>query len=68
MLLVGCPRRGVIGVEPMDARLEIELDLKRRGVEGEVMLLEALSEQALRRTHRRYFEDAQQIVRQPIGE
>ena len=37
-------------------RLEIDLDLNRRRIEHEVVLLEATSEQALRRTHRRYFE------------
>jgi len=46
-----------------NARLEIELDLNRRGVDHEVVLLEAESVQALRLTHRRYFEDASQIVR-----
>lgn len=44
-----------------NARLEIELDLNRRRVDHEVVLLEASSEEALRRTHRRYFEDAGQI-------
>jgi hypothetical protein len=38
-------------------RLEVELDLSRRSIEHEVVLLEAESESALRRTHRRYFED-----------
>lgn len=44
------------------ARLELELDLNRRGVEHEVVLLEAESEQALHRTHRRYFEDLSELV------
>lgn len=39
-----------------EARLELELDLNRRGIEREVALLEADSESALRKTHRRYFE------------
>ena len=42
-------------------RLEIELDLNRRGVDHEVVLLEAASEAGLRRTHRRYFESVSQI-------
>ena len=46
-----------------NARLEIELDLNRRGVDQEVVLLEAESEEALRLTNRRYFEDASQILR-----
>jgi len=44
------------------ARLDLELDLNRRRIEHEVVLLEATSETALRRTHRRYFEDARQIA------
>ena len=43
-------------------RLDLELDLNRRGVDHEVVLLEAVSEEALRRTHRRYFEDERTIV------
>jgi len=46
-----------------NARLEMELGLNRRGIEHEVVLLEANSEQALRRTHRRYFEDLSELVR-----
>jgi hypothetical protein len=45
-----------------NARLELELDLNRRGVEHEVVLLEAENEQALRRTHRRYFESLSELV------
>ena len=40
-----------------DLRLEIELDLNRRKVDHEVVLLQAESEAALRRTHGRYFYD-----------
>ena len=46
-----------------NARLGIELELNRRGVEHEVVLLEAASEAARRRTHRRYFEDLRQILK-----
>jgi hypothetical protein len=42
-------------------RLRIEIDLRNRNVEREVVLLDATSEQALRKTHRRYFEDVSQI-------
>jgi hypothetical protein len=45
-----------------DARLELELELNRRGVEREVVLLEAETEEALRRTHRRYFESLSELV------
>ncbi len=40
-----------------DERLDLELALDRQGIEREVVVLEAEDEQALRRTHRRYFED-----------
>lgn len=43
------------------SRLEIELSLNQRHVDHEVVLLDAADEHALRRTHRRYFEDAVQI-------
>jgi hypothetical protein len=46
-----------------NARLDLELDLRRRGVDHEVVLLEAASEEALRRTHRRYFESLRQIIK-----
>ena len=38
-----------------EARLGLEIELSRAHVEREVVLLEAESEDALRRTHRRYF-------------
>ena len=50
-----------------NARLEMELELNRRGVEREVVLLEADTEDALRRTHRRYFEDLAELVALPVG-
>ncbi len=43
-------------------RLDVELDRSRRGINHEIVLLEAASEEALRRTHRRYFETLSQIV------
>jgi len=46
-----------------NTRLELELELNRLGKEREVVLLEASSEQALRRTHRRYFEDLSELVK-----
>ena len=48
--------------EAKNLRLEIELDLNRKGIDHEVVLLEAADEEALRRTHRRYFEDLRQIL------
>jgi hypothetical protein len=41
--------------EVQDARLQLELDLQRRNVDHEVVLLEAPSAAALLKTHSRYF-------------
>ena len=49
-----------------DARLELELRLNREGVEHEVVLLEAPSEEALRHTHGRYFESLAEIAREKL--
>jgi hypothetical protein len=51
--------------EASEARLALELELKRQGIEHEVVLLEAASEQALRRTHRRYFEGIAELAQMP---
>jgi hypothetical protein len=48
-----------------NTRLELEVDLSRRGVEREVVLLEAETEEALRRTHRRYFENLAELATAP---
>jgi len=48
--------------EAEDSRLEIELDLNRRSLDHEVVLLEAASETELHRTHLRYFADLVQIL------
>lgn len=48
-------------------RLELELELNRQRIEREVVLLEAETEEALRRTHRRYFEDLAELVASPVG-
>jgi hypothetical protein len=45
-----------------DLRLEIELNLNRGKIEHEVVLLEASSEAAIRRSHQRYFADLREIV------
>ena len=37
-----------------NARLDLELSLNREGIEHEIVLLDAASEEALRRTHGRY--------------
>jgi hypothetical protein len=48
-----------------ESRLQLELDLNLKGVENEVVLLEAATESALRRTHRRYFEDLSELTTAP---
>jgi hypothetical protein len=48
-----------------DARIELEVDLNSQGIEHEVVLLEASSEEGLRRTHRRYFEDLRSLIEAP---
>ena len=44
-------------------RLDLELDLNNRGVEHEVVILEAVSEDDVRRTHRRYFETLEELLK-----
>jgi hypothetical protein len=43
-------------------RLTLEIDLNRQQIDHEVVLLQAHDENALRRTHRRYFEDLAELV------
>ncbi|RJP31716.1 MAG: hypothetical protein C4547_15055 [Phycisphaerales bacterium] len=54
--------------EAEDLRLEIELALNRKGVDHEVVILEAARKDELRRTHRRYFEDLRQILKSGGGQ
>ncbi len=49
-----------------NAQLDLELDLNRRRVNHEVVLLEAASEDAIRRTHGRYFKTIRQILESAI--
>lgn len=65
------PQGGIITLKTFDdserqtaenARLELELKLNRSGIAHEVVLLEAESKDALRKTHRRYFENLSQIA------
>jgi hypothetical protein len=51
--------------EAKDARLKMELELNQLETEHEVVLLEAATEEALRRTHRRYFENLSELVNLP---
>jgi hypothetical protein len=43
-------------------RLELEIGLVRRRRKDEVVILDAASEAALRKTHRRYFEDLEALA------
>jgi hypothetical protein len=54
-------------LDAQNERQRIELDLLSRGLllEREIVLLEALDEQDLRRTHDRYFEN---LPEQAVGE
>jgi hypothetical protein len=45
-----------------DARLDLELELNRQGVDHEVVILDAPSLEALRHTHSRYFESVVDLV------
>jgi hypothetical protein len=49
------------------ARLALELDLNALGIRHEVVLLEAASEDALKQTHRRYFETLYELVSDHIS-
>jgi hypothetical protein len=52
-------------LDAQNARLQLELDLNRSGLSREVVLLEAIDEASVRRTHRRYFEDLSQLAESP---
>ncbi len=45
-----------------DTRLELELELNRKGVDHEVVILDAPNKEALLRTHSRYFESVADLV------
>jgi hypothetical protein len=47
-------------------KFELELRLHRRGIEHEVVLLEADSEAKLRRSYQRYFEELPAMLRSAI--
>lgn len=48
--------------ESEQARLAVELELLKSGTAQEIVLLEASSEDELRKTHRRYFEGLNELI------
>ncbi len=48
-----------------DVRLNLELELNLKGIQSEVVLLEASTEEDVRRTHRRYFETLAELTAIP---
>lgn len=46
--------------------LELELRLRREGIEHEVVLLDAESEESLRLTHQRYFPELDRLAERPL--
>jgi hypothetical protein len=50
-----------------ESRLNLEIELNRKGIEKEVVLLEAANEEAVRRTHRRYFETLTELLAAPAN-
>lgn len=46
-----------------DARLAMEIELSRNNNANEVVLLEASSEDALKKTHGRYFSDIKKLLK-----
>lgn len=51
------------GDEAAETRLDLELALHRQGVEHEVVLLQAANSDALKQTHRRYFQSLTESLR-----
>jgi len=43
-------------------RLKLELNNLKRGIDREVVILDALNENDLRKTHRRYFESMSELI------
>lgn len=49
-------------VDAENQRLKLELNNLKRGIDREVVILDALNENDLRKTHRRYFESISQLI------
>ncbi len=49
------------------ARVELEIDLRRRGLDHEVVILEAESLDDIKKTHRRYFATLDELGKMTIA-
>lgn len=49
-------------VDAENQRLKLELNNLKCGIDREVVILDALNENDLRKTHRRYFESISQLI------
>ena len=48
-----------------ESRLDLEIDLNNKNIDHEVVLLEATTEDDVRKTHRRYFENLHELSSVP---
>ncbi len=55
-------------LEAEDSQLEKELDLNRKGIDHEVVLLQAASEEALQLTHARYFRSLREMLESAVAQ
>jgi hypothetical protein len=53
--------------EAESSRLALELRNLGKGLNHEIVLLDASSEDSLRLTHRRYFESLEELAQPPLG-
>ncbi len=56
------------GRKAKDSQLEKELDLNRKGIDHEVVLLQAASKEALHRTHARYFTSLREMLESAVAQ
>ena len=52
--------------EAKELRFKRELELHQSGVEHEVVLLEAENEETIRKTHSRYFESLEELLKSAV--
>ncbi len=56
------------GRKAKDSQLEKELDLNRKGIDHEVVLLQAASKEALQLTHARYFRSLREMLESAVAQ